>query len=421
MDIVVVLDVSGSMGDDHKLDNVKHAVSFVRSELKEDDKMGVIKFEHFANVVHDLQSMNNVNKINTEQLIKSLNPGGGTCILSGLNFGYEMLKARTVKNPISSLFLLTDGLDNSNLKKKLELAKKIRELGCSLFIYGFGNDHDSNHLKQIADAGEGLFTFIEKSDMVMDAFGGALGAEKSIFAKDLCLTINTTNDCKISSAKTGNYRKTISACGTIMKVYFNNLMIGETRDILLSMKIPAVLNENRNYQLFTSNISYMPLNTISTIPTLLIGENCIISRLKKNNIDPNISKNIIVDFQINRFLLSKATKKSLDFCDVNDFATAKKILNDTLNILKKSASYSANYEKTLTLVEEINATIYNIRDNHNYFFGGGRAMTAEGMQVGATQRCTYSKVASPGSALYQNFGSATYQRKAMISKGSNKI
>jgi Mg-chelatase subunit ChlD len=420
MDIVVVLDVSGSMGCDNKLINVKHAVSFIRGELKEDDKMGVIKFEHDAHIVHDLQSMNNINKINTDHLIKSIRSGGGTNILSGLQIGYEMLLARKNKNPISSLFLLTDGLDNSNLQQKLSLAKKIRELGCSLFIYGFGNDHDSNHLKQIVDAGEGLFTFIEKSDMVMDAFGGALGAEKSIFARDLCLTINTTNNCTITSAATGNYRNVISNCGKTMNVYFNNLMMGEKRDILLSILVPKVANETHNYQLFTSNISYMPLDTLLTTPISINGDDCIISRLNKSNIDPNIKKNIIVDFQINRMLLSEATQKSLNLCDDRDFATAKKILNDALNFIKMSISYLANYAPTLSLVEDLTATLYNIRDDRSYFLGGGRATTAEGMQSSLTQRCTYSKASSPGSAMYQNFGSATFQNKALHRKSANK-
>lgn len=109
-----------------------------------------------------------------------------------------------------------------------------------MFVYGFGADHDSKHLQMIADAASGTFTFIEKSDMVIDAFGGALGAEQSIFATNICLNINSGNNVMITSTESGNYRNELDSSGSTTKIHFNNIMIGEERDILLSLAIPAV-------------------------------------------------------------------------------------------------------------------------------------------------------------------------------------
>jgi Mg-chelatase subunit ChlD len=93
-------------------------VSFIREELDDQDRMAVITFETSSVNVHPLLRMNAANIAATEQSIAYLQPGGGTKILCGLEAAYEMLAARQTKNPISSVFLLTDGIDGSDLKQK---------------------------------------------------------------------------------------------------------------------------------------------------------------------------------------------------------------------------------------------------------------------------------------------------------------
>jgi Mg-chelatase subunit ChlD len=45
LDIVCVLDTSGSMSGDNKLVNLKYAVDYIRGELNVSDRYGVITFE----------------------------------------------------------------------------------------------------------------------------------------------------------------------------------------------------------------------------------------------------------------------------------------------------------------------------------------------------------------------------------------
>lgn len=45
-----------------------------------------------------------------------------------------------------------------------------------MYVFGFGADHDSAHLQMIAVAAESPFIYVEETDQVIDAFGGAIGA-----------------------------------------------------------------------------------------------------------------------------------------------------------------------------------------------------------------------------------------------------
>ena len=162
MDIICVLDKSGSMESDGKMTNLKFAMSFIRDEMKSDDRLGVVTFDSSANVLHQLLRMTDANKARVGTALSNVPPSGGTSILSGMQRAQAMLENRHSKNPIAAVFLLTDGIDGSNAEEKKRVARAMKEAGVSLFVFGFGADHDSAHLNMIANAAEGSFSFIEQ-------------------------------------------------------------------------------------------------------------------------------------------------------------------------------------------------------------------------------------------------------------------
>jgi uncharacterized protein YegL len=417
MDIVCILDVSGSMGSSNKLNNLKCAVNFMRDELKENDRMSVITFEQSADRIHGLLKMTPANKNRTEDYINQLRPGGGTRILSGLQEANQVLQSRQNKNPISSVFLLTDGVDASDLREKKKIVKEIKDMGASLFVYGFGNDHDSLHLKTIADAGEGTFTFIEQSDMVIDAFGGALGAEKSIFAQNLCLTLTAANGSIITNVHAGNYRKAIDPSGTSAKIYFPNLMLGEQRDVLMVMDLPAVSEPDESHAILTTALEYAPIApTAGAGVVSMSGQDCTISRV--TTVDPQLQRNNDVDVQVNRALLDSTTAASLAMADQGNYEKAKSNLNSTLSRMKESSSCQQKNDKTVAFVSELEATISSLENENVYRYGGGRSMMSEMATNIGQQRCTYTKAGR--SKAYQNDASSGCQSK-MNSKKMSKF
>lgn len=413
MDIVCILDVSGSMGCNNKLENLKCAVNFMRDELKENDRMSVITFERSAERIHGLLKMTPANKGRTEAYINQLRCGGGTRILAGLQEAHQVLQTRHTKNPISSVFLLTDGIDASDLREKKKIAKEIKEMGASLFVYGFGNDHDSLHLKTIADAGEGTFTFIEQSDMVIDAFGGALGAEKSIFAQNMCLTVTAASGSRITNVHAGNYRKAIDPSGTSAKIYFPNLMLGEQRDVLMVMDLSEVSQPDDNHTILTTGLEYTPIApTAGAGAVSMTGQDCTISRV--DTVDTQLQRNNDVDVQINRALLDSNTTASLALADQGNYAKARSNLADTLTQMKSSSSCQQNDAKTVAFVSELEATISSLENENVYRRGGGRSMMSEMASNIGQQRCTYTKTGR--SQAYQNDASSGFQSKMQSKK-----
>lgn len=82
-----------------------------------------------------------------------------------MTYSFEILKQRRQKNPVSSVFLLSDGLDNGAQQK---VASSL--IGCGLqdsftiHSFGFGSDHDPVLMNEIAKIKDGSFYFVEKID-----------------------------------------------------------------------------------------------------------------------------------------------------------------------------------------------------------------------------------------------------------------
>lgn len=93
--------------------------------------------------------------------------------------GLKVLKGRKERNPVTSMFLLSDGLDGGAEKKVEKLLSKCQE-SFTINTFGFGNDHDSKMMSDISRFKDGSFFFIEKLDQVDEAFVSALGGLLSV-------------------------------------------------------------------------------------------------------------------------------------------------------------------------------------------------------------------------------------------------
>jgi predicted transglutaminase-like cysteine proteinase len=290
-----------------------------------------------------------------------------------------------------------------------------------LFVYGFGSDHDSKHLKMIAEAADGTFTFIEKSDMVIDAFGGTLGAEQSIFATNICLTFTsrTESDSEdsgvtIKAVESGNYRNQVHPKGATATVVFNNLMLGEERDVLVTLALSSSLSSTRIDQtLLYTSVTYTPVGSREQCSRT--GGECVVTRLPPQELSNSTpQRNERVDVQVNRMLLVEATKESLNFADKGDYDMARRVVETTISEINRSSSMATNNIKTRAFVDELGSTLTNVRDRDIYQKKGGRAVLSQQAQDFGAQRQTYAREGTEG--VYQNGYAKSCQSRAKTSK-----
>lgn len=108
IDLVCVIDNSGSMSGE-KINNVKSTLKLLLELMGENDRISLIIFNSSAQRILKLLKTSKKNKSEILSAISSINAGGGTDINSGMDIAFRVLKDRKFRNPVSSVFLLSDG------------------------------------------------------------------------------------------------------------------------------------------------------------------------------------------------------------------------------------------------------------------------------------------------------------------------
>lgn len=421
MDLVCILDNSGSMSG-AKLESVKEAITFIRSQLNSDDRLSLVIFNSDAFVVHGLMKMSDEKKTLSSSRLTSVVAEGGTNIYSGMTSAMSILETRKTRNPISCVFLLTDGQDSSRVTDKIALARQMKANGHSLFVFGFGNDHDADQLQSIAGAAEAPFTFIEADSMVIDAFGGALGGQQGIMGKDIRLSVKAaagaTDTVKVLKMYSGRYSNQIASDGRSGEVQFANIFVGEHRDILVKIHIPAVPRPVDVYSLLSASVSY---HTVDGTPMqgIPVGRMeggdalCSVSRVLDAS---KAEADVKVDAQKNRVLVTEALNASMALADSSDYSSAKTEIKRVRGIVMNSKSSATKEALCEALIEQLDEACEKVDNATEFRSRGGKAHMCELGNTLAGQRSMYRKSTSKSPFSYQSPSSVTAQRISSNSK-----
>jgi len=427
LDVVCILDNSGSM-DGSKIMSLKNAMNFVVGCLTPLDRLSVVSFNSHATPLHGLLRMNPANKERARKHIEDIVAGGGTDIYAGMNTGWSICKARRTFNPSTCVFLLTDGQDGSRFEEKKTLAREIKASGASLFVFGFGSDHDSAHMTAIANAAEGSFIYIETDDTVIDAFGGTIGTQQGQSLKNISLRITSASPgLIITQAVAGNYTVMTEGDGRSSVVSFANLYRGEFRDVLVQLSVPAVSGSVESYPLVTASVTYNSLTEVGslTVSPEFTGSVKRCSDEELSALPPaELAANLSVDAQINRKAVTEAISEAMKRADEFNFAEARNILTESIAKLTASISFQQNNDISVGLMEDLVETQSKLSDRDEYIERGGRANIYETVNIQSRQRACYTKssaLCSAGPAKksamnYQIKSSSAYQQAANFSK-----
>jgi Ca-activated chloride channel homolog len=159
--IALVLDTSGSMGEEGKMQNAKVGARQLVNLLDEDDTFSFLPFSsdlHWSS--QDLLVKDGRQQLLSE--IDSLFAGGGTALYDSIASAYQHLSS--VSHPeskIQAVVVLTDGEDTESKLKLDELMERIRFNGetraIHVFTIAYGRDAKKSILKQIAESTQAKF------------------------------------------------------------------------------------------------------------------------------------------------------------------------------------------------------------------------------------------------------------------------
>ncbi len=216
--LVFLIDVSGSMGEENKLPLVKASLKLLTDQLREKDKISMVVYAGNAGLV--LPATSGTEKDKIKKAIDALESGGSTAGGEGIQLAYKTALENFVKDGNNRVILCTDGDFNVGVSSDddmVRLIEKERNNGVYLTAlgYGMGNYKDSK-MQQMADKGNGNNFYIdnisEAKKVLVNEFGGTLFT----IAKDVKLQLEF-NPAKVAGYRLIGYENRI-----LNKEDFNN-------------------------------------------------------------------------------------------------------------------------------------------------------------------------------------------------------
>ena len=180
MNLVFLIDVSGSMYDDNKLPLVQKSFSMLTDNLTSADRVSIVTYAGSDEVVLEGADGNERKKI--LRAINDLEAGGSTAGAAGINTAYDIAQKYFIDGGNNRVILATDGDLNVGLSSESELTRLIeekRESGVFLSVLGFGTgNYKDNRLEALADYGNGNYSYIdsekEAKKVLVDEMSGTL-------------------------------------------------------------------------------------------------------------------------------------------------------------------------------------------------------------------------------------------------------
>ena len=189
--IVLLVDVSGSMSDENKLPLVKESFSLLIDQLSEKDTVSIVTYASGVNVV--LEGVSGDKKDKITNALESLRAGGATNGTGGIDEAYRIAEANFIKNGNNRVIIASDGDFNVGKSSASDLSKQIKEKaekGIFLSVLGFGMyNYSDERMETLADDGNGNYAYIDTLHEAKKVLVNELSANMLTVAKDVKLQV----------------------------------------------------------------------------------------------------------------------------------------------------------------------------------------------------------------------------------------
>ncbi len=166
LNLTIVVDVSGSMRDQGKLDIVRDSLRILVDKLDRLDTISIVAYDSEAWVVLDPVDADDERAL--LDAIAELRPGGSTNAEAGLTLGYELADEAYDRDAINRVMLISDGVANVGSTGPGSILETIGDRtrrGIQLVTVGVGiSTYNDVLLEQLADQGDGWYAYIDTVD-----------------------------------------------------------------------------------------------------------------------------------------------------------------------------------------------------------------------------------------------------------------
>jgi Ca-activated chloride channel family protein len=191
LSLAVVVDTSGSMAQESKMDFVIDGLGIMIDGLTDEDRFALVRYDSEAEVVVPMTEVAG-NRVMMREAVNSLAAEGSTNLYDGLDMGYREVFANYDSARQNRVILLSDGnptIGITNDADIVEMSKSFNSQGVGLTTIGLGNDFNVDLMRDLALQADGNYYFLENAGAVSEVFDEELSFFTVPIAFDLSLDV----------------------------------------------------------------------------------------------------------------------------------------------------------------------------------------------------------------------------------------
>lgn len=190
--LTFVIDVSGSMDREDRLELVKRSLRRLVDQLRPEDQVGIVVYGSEARIILEHRALEHRREILSA--IDRLGPDGSTNAEQGLRLGYQLAAQAFKPGAVNRVILCSDGVANMGETGAEGILAKIKgdaAKGITLSAIGFGmGNYNDALMEQLADQGDGNYYYVDSEDESRRVFMENLSGMLQVIAKDVKVQVD---------------------------------------------------------------------------------------------------------------------------------------------------------------------------------------------------------------------------------------
>ncbi len=329
LNISLIIDRSGSMASEHKLDYVKEAAEFVVNNLSASDILSLVTYESSVQTL--IKAQNADRKEFFLQTIRRITSGGSTNLSGGMLEGYKQTQKNMKEGQVNRVLLLSDGLANrgiTNRQKLQEICQEKVSQGISISTFGVGAHYNEDLMLGLAEYGNGNYYFIDKPEKIPSIFSQELKGLLAVTAQNIKIDIEPHDGVTIEKV----YGYISESSENLTTINIGNIFSNEHKTIILKLIPPK--NYTGSLQLAKVTLDYNDV----VGKRGKIEESSLLPVEYTNDRDKvEESENRFVGQNVNLFTSTVQMKAAINMVDRGEIDKARGFLSKEVSSVKLAA------------------------------------------------------------------------------------
>ena len=235
LNLSVVLDRSGSMADQGKIEFAKEALYKLIDQLGEEDILSVVIYDNEIEVLQGARRVRDKRQL--KALIAEVYPRNSTNLGGGMIEAFRQVERNASRRYVNRVILLSDGLANQGITSSHELgriARTYRSQSISLSAMGVGLDYNEDLMVSLAENGGGNYYFIEHPRSLAGIFENEFSSLSQLMAHNCHIELVLGEGVSVEDVVGYSFDARSGKC----IIALGDLYYDEQREIMVALSVP---------------------------------------------------------------------------------------------------------------------------------------------------------------------------------------